>query len=403
MSTFHSAPTLTQAKVCHIHKLPNELLAAVFEEHLFLHPQAPFIDSRVCRRWRETALLYPKLWSSIIISRSNKRPSLSLKASFSRSRDRPITISFKYPQLTHEERTLVNKMLFSSKGMASRIKSLCFEDYFTALPKNGVLCNLRALHLKAWRYGETNIPLDRQHLPSLEELILNGVSSPNLPMGAFPPLRYLLLSGVQDSAWMLLLSGCSDTLVELIVHNCHFRQVGPCSTVYLPKLRYLALFDSLSHYSGLFHLRSYLAAPNLSVIHEQPNYRIPFSLRMGFPSVVEYACRSELLTLDENVFAERLVVERMALMGPLDGLRKIFRLIALYPHHLPRLSTIELITPDGNPITDQQWLELLGLLTGTPLSTTLKLQPMPRLPSVLLPFSGIFLPFHFPMLDLKLP
>ena len=393
MTTSLSTPA--HIKACHIHKLPIELLATIFNKHSLQDWEAPFIDSRVCRRWRETTLLYPRLWSRIIISRNNKRPLSRIKVSLSRSRENPLFINFKHPQLTHEERIIISGMLFSD-GTASRMQVLCYEGYLTALPIGGVWLNLRALHLKAWGYGHTNIPFDRQHFPSLEELILNGEMPLPINLGVLPPLRYLLLSCVQDSAWRLV-SGCADTLVELVVHNC--QRLPFSMTIDLPKLRYLAVFDSLSHFSGHFNLRSRLAAPSLSVIHEQLNYLAPFNLCLNFPSVVEYACRSEFLCLDENVFGERLVLERMSLMGPLNGLKDIFRIMASSPNHLSRLSAVELRTQDANPITDSQWLELRDLLIGTPLYTTLKLQPMPRVSSVLFPFFGISPPLCFPTLS----
>lgn len=393
MPTFRS--TSAQTKTCHIHKLPVELLAAIFDEHGLQDWQAPLIDSSVCRRWRETALLYPKLWSHITVPRHNKNPSSSIKVFLSRSRENLLFINFKHPPITYKERHLIDHMLFSDE-VASRIRVLCYEGYPHALPTDRVWRNLRALHLKAWCSGMEILPFDRQHFPSLEELILNGVS--RLPtLGVVPPLRYLLLSGVQDPSWLLLLSRCSGTLVELVVHN----SLPPpfSSTVHLPNLRYLGIFDSLAFYSGLAYFGSYLAAPNLTIIHEQTNDRVPFNLRLNHLSVVEYACRAEILSLDENVFAETLVLQRMALMGPFDGLKNIFRLMATSTHHLSHLSDIELLTPEENPITESQWLELLELLTGTPFYSTLKLKPMPRVSSVLRPFFGIFLPFFLTTLN----
>ena len=389
--------TSAQTQACHIHKLPIELLAAIFDEHGVQDWQAPFIDSSVCRRWRETTLLYPKLWSHITVPRHNKKPSSSIKTSLRRSRKNPLFITFKHPQITDTEGDRIVNMLFSDE-IAARIWVLCYEGYLDTLPTTRVWRSLRALHLKSWCSKNAVFPLDRQHLPFLEELVLNGVS--RLPdLGVVPPLRYLLLSGVQGTSWLLLLSRCSNTLVELIVQNC---QPPPYpSTIHLPNLRYLGIFDSFSFHSRLSSLRSHLTAPNLSIIHEQPNYSASFNLRLGFPSVVEYACGTEFLSLDENVFSEGLVLERMALMGPLDGMKDIFRIMAIFPHHLSHLDTIELLTPDKNPITDSQWLELLDLLAGTPLYTTLKLKPMPRISSVLRPFFGIFLPFVFPVFFLN--
>lgn len=391
MPTFQS--TSAQTKACHIHKLPVELLAAIFDEHSVQDWQAPFINSRVCRRWRETTLLHPKLWSRIEILRHNKRPSSSIKTSLSRSREKPLFINFKHPHITYTERYTINHMLFSDE-VAPRIWVLCYEGYLNnLLPINRVWRNLRALHLKVWNVQNRGLPLDRQHFPSLEELILTGIMC--LPrLGVVPPLRYILLSGVQDASYLPLLSLCSDTLVELILHNT----LPPpfSSTIHLPKLQYLGVFDKFHLDSGSSSFRSHLVAPNLSVIHEKLSYRASFNLRLNFPSLVEYACRAELLSLDENVFAERLVLERMALMGPFDGLKNIFRLMEISSHHLSHLSAIELLTPGETPITDSQWLELLDLLTGTPLFTTLKLKPIPRVSSGLRPFFGIFFPFYFP-------
>ena len=390
MSTSQSTPALIKA--CHIHKLPIELLATIFNEHSLQDWQAPFIDSSVCHRWRETTLIYPKLWSRIIISRNDKGPLSRIKVSLSKSRESPLVIHFKHPLLMHAEGIFITNMLFSDET-TSRIQVLCDEGTLTAIPAGGVWRSLRALHLNAWGYGNADIPFDRQHFPSLEELILNGEMPLPMNLEVLPPLRYLLVSETQKTGWELL-SGCSDTLVELIVHDC--QQPPFSATINLPKLRYLAVFDSLSIFADPFSVRWGLAAPNLSILHEQLGWSAPFNLRFNFPSLVEYACRVEFSSKDENVFAERLVLERMALMGPLTRLKNIFRLIASSPHHLPHLSAVELATPDGNPITDSQWLELRDLLRGTPLYTTLKLQLMPRVSSVLRPLRGIFLPFCFP-------
>ena len=395
MTTSLSTPALIKA--CHIHKLPIELLATIFHEHSFQDWEAPFIDSRVCRRWRETTHLYPELWSRIAISQKYRRPLSRIKASLSRSRENPLFIHFRRPHLTHGEGNSIRDTLFSDEA-TSRMRELCYEGYLMTLPVDGVWRNLRALHLKPWGYGNTNtnVPFDREHFPSLEELILNGEMPLPINLGVLPPLRYLSLMGVHGSVRELL-SGSSDTLVELVVHHC--RQPPPSSaTIHLPKLRYLAVFDGITYVAEPFTLRSRLVAPNLSVIHEQQDHRVPFNLHFNSASVVEYACQAEFFCLDENVFAERLKLERLALMGPLNGLKKIFRIMASSPHHLSHLSTVELRTQDGSPITDSRWLELRDLLKGTPLHATLKLQPMPRVSSVLWTFFGIFSSILCPIL-----
>ena len=48
--------------------LPNEILATVFEEHE-LEWNAPAVDGRVCRLWRELVLITPRAWSYLHISR----------------------------------------------------------------------------------------------------------------------------------------------------------------------------------------------------------------------------------------------------------------------------------------------------------------------------------------------
>ena len=63
-----------------------------------------------------------------------------------------------------------------------------------------------------------------------------------LNLGVLPPLRYLLLSGVQDPAWVLLLSCRSDTLIELIIHNC--QQPPFSSIIHLPNIQHLTISDS---------------------------------------------------------------------------------------------------------------------------------------------------------------
>lgn len=88
-------------------------------------------------------------------------------------------------------------------------------------------------------------------------------------------------------------------------------------------------------------MRSCLAAPNLTVIHEQLISRVPFDLRLNFPSLVEYACRAEFLPLDNDVFTYEAHTRKNGSGGCSGGLKNVFRFMATYPHHLSHLSAIE--------------------------------------------------------------
>ncbi|KAF7332266.1 MYND-type domain-containing protein [Mycena kentingensis (nom. inval.)] len=94
-----------QAVVYPIHKLPPEILIAIFEEYMLDAAASNFIPkissalilASVCQRWRDVTLDVPKLWSRIALpqrpSKSHPQFAQLVQTCMQRSRGAPLTLS----------------------------------------------------------------------------------------------------------------------------------------------------------------------------------------------------------------------------------------------------------------------------------------------------------------------
>ncbi|KZT59789.1 hypothetical protein CALCODRAFT_481291 [Calocera cornea HHB12733] len=96
IAAMEARDTALTSLMCHMQKLPYELLSIVFAEWMEEDIAAPVIASHVCHRWRETALSISRLWSTLILTRH--KPELKaatwLKRSHSRCTDLRIRNDF---------------------------------------------------------------------------------------------------------------------------------------------------------------------------------------------------------------------------------------------------------------------------------------------------------------------
>ena len=255
--------------------LPNDILTVIFEEHAKLEWNAPAVDGRVCRLWREIVLITPRAWSYLHISRC-KRGQLSvarLREWLDRSRATPLHIiidkDFRFDAGV-DKQTLYDllgscRARVASLRMGSCDASLFFQGQAfpclalldleswdqVAVPSTFTMPALRSL--RVGRTGLFVFPLN--DLPLLEVLALCDIFCPSISLH-FPSLTTLMLDDVSFE----------DTLS------------GP---VDFPQLTFLSLYDVAG-------LKCYINAPNLVTYHEGGFYSISESFSAPLPSLVEY-------------------------------------------------------------------------------------------------------------------
>ena len=363
---------------CYINRLPVELLAAILEEHSVQEEWAPLIASQVCRRWRETTQLWPRVWSYITVRSINERLitfTNRVKTFLERSRDSPLHIE--YFSWVAKPSTVIFQL-----PTIIRIQNLILEG---PLPdavwmENG-MPNLRSLELRQCDWRRTMFQLGAEKFPLLDEFVARGMwSIPSMVMGSPALLRTLSFSYIRHMEWVNILSECRETLVEVLLHRCG---LPPPTQIHLPKLRFLAL-------SNMLDFRSDIVAPGLTTFHERHDRLDSLKLPFNFSSITEYACQGGFPSVDDEPFSEGRVLanlERLALWGTWRGIRGVMWKLVSYPKAVPKLSAIELAAEDGDDLDDVQWAELENLFANTPLSSTLKRRTDSRASYVPLRFS----------------
>ena len=353
---------------CYIDRLPIELLAAILEEHSVQEPQAPFIDSQVCRRWHETTQIWTILWSRITINSITEHGVTlnRVKTMLERSGNSPLHVNLDYYRRMYNSEP-ITMFLFQSPAI-TRIQNLFIEESLpVALQMGAGMPNLRSLQLSkcSWS-GIMKLQLGTESFPLLEELVAHTMwSLPHVTLGSPVPLRTNSFSYVRDVEWAKILSECRETLVEVFLYYCI---LPPPAQIHLPNLKFLAL-------SNMIGFRNDIVAPSLTTFHESPDRPDPLQLPFTFSSITEYACQGTYPSVDDEPFLEERVLpklERLAFRGAWKGIKEVLSKLVSHPHAVPKLKTIKLAMEDGEDLNDSQWAELEKLFAHTPLSSTLK-------------------------------
>ena len=371
---------------CYINRLPIELLAAILEEHSVLELRAPFIDSQVCRRWHETTLHWPRVWSYITMHSvtQHQMPINQFQVILERSRDSPLHVDLKYPSRTTLRGD--STILLFQRPTITRIQVLLLTG---CLPHDiremEGMPNLRILQLRQCDWGGTiNFQLHAKGFPLLDQLVVyHQHLLPQMALSSPVPLRTISFGHVGGLEWVKILSECRKTLVEVFLWGC---RLPPPAQIHLPNLKFLALCDMLNFQNDI-------VAPGLITFHERlgniapgPVYTTlghiaPPKVPFAFPSITEYACQMTSLSIgDVPLLAERVLpeLERFVLWGTWSGIRGVLRELVSHLHVVPKLQTIELAAYYGEDLNDVedlsggQWADLEKLVVHTRLSSVLK-------------------------------
>ena len=356
---------------CYINRLPIELLAAIFEEHSVLDLRAPFIDSQVCSRWHETIQHWPRVWSYITMRSTTEHgvPINQFKAILERSGDTPLHVNLEYPLSAIPLR--VNSMMLFQRPAITRIQTLLLKGW---LPDDirvmEGMPNLRTLQLINVYWGGTiEFLFGTKSFPLLDELVVHRTELlPRVALGSPILLRTISFYYIDHTEWVKILAACRETLVEVFLWRC---RLPPPAQIHLPNLKFLAL-------SHMLNFRNDIVAPGLVIFHERLEHLehlVPLKFPFTFSSITEYVCRvSSPFVGDETLLAEGIFpnLERFVLWGTWLRIREVLWELVSHPNAVPKLNTIELVTENGQDLSDNQWAELEKLVVHTPLSSALK-------------------------------
>ena len=288
------------------------------------------------------------------------------KVILERSGDRPLHVKLDYPQIFRVW-GISAKLLFQLPTI-SRIQTLLLKGWLPGdIRDMEGMPNLRILQLRDcyWR-GTTEFQLGVKSFPLLDELVLHRTQFlPPVALGSPVLLRTISFYCAKDMEWVKILSECRETLVEVFLWGC---RLPPPAQIHLPNLKLLAL-------SNMRNFRNDVVAPGLITFHEQFTYLAPLKLPFNFSSITDYACTVTSPSIgDGPLLAERVLpeLERFALWGTWSGIKGVLRELVSHPHAVPKLSTIELATQNGQDLSGTQWAELEKLVVHTPLSSILK-------------------------------
>ncbi|KAF4574257.1 hypothetical protein EYR40_006028 [Pleurotus pulmonarius] len=212
-------------------------------------PPAVYVVSVVCRRWRNVAAGFPRLWSSI---RQNAScPNKLFRINLERSKARPLRI------FVYDERLKVGAMSNATEVVvgvapachARRVQQLHLSTISLlscSRLKVLVLPNLECLTLDNIfdeRTIDPPLTIFKAPTPRLKRLTL--LHCPFFPNQAFSGLTYLCFASDETSAWpldyFLNVLGASPQLEELYFAQSTFPVWPKCSKVLLGCLRILSI------------------------------------------------------------------------------------------------------------------------------------------------------------------
>ncbi|KAF8432675.1 hypothetical protein L210DRAFT_1059319 [Boletus edulis BED1] len=142
--------------ICLINNLPLELLSYIFTfGSTSFNVSLPFsFVSRVCRRWRNIALLAPSLWTTIVVTLKARTSYKRVSTLLERSKSLPIDILVTTPQL----------------GRIVDVSKLLFPADFE------FLLGMLIPHIHRWRTMKVTTPTD-----DLMQELFSAVSDPSIP------------------------------------------------------------------------------------------------------------------------------------------------------------------------------------------------------------------------------
>ena len=312
--------------------LPTEILEMIFEEHAVLEWEAPTIDGRVCRLWREIILSTPRIWAYIKIHNYYSIPSMGeLRLRLLRSSTAPLHID------THEAgRDACQKLYDAFSDHHTRITFLRTRYTSQFFFEGRDFPTMQFLEVALWH------PFRCGSMPKLQSLRLRSLVNAMVPLRELKlaPLEMLALSRVKCTSFLRH----SQSLTTLMLYDVVLVDAisGP---VTFPCLTYLSL-------SGVRGLKPHVNAPRLVTYHEE-GLMADESFSISLPSLVEYgvfhSTASNLYPAMWHLSFPN--IQRLAIRAVELVLLSFFTSLANQPHLLPALQTIsvggthEIISP----------------------------------------------------------
>ncbi len=298
--------------------LPTEILEMIFEEHAILEWEAPTIDGRVCRLWRQIVLNTPRAWAHIEIRNDSVLSMGQVRLRLHRSSTAPLHINAR-----KAGRDACQKLYDLFSDHHTRIASLQMRFGSPSFFEGRDFPCMRLLYVGCWypaRWGS---------MPKLQSLRLCAPNWCMVPLSELPPLKMLALSGVKCTP-VLWHSQSLTKLMLLSVSLVH----AISSPLNFPSLTYLSLY-------GVRGLKPHVNAPRLVAYHED-GYMADESFNVSLPSLVEYGVYNPNAS---NLDPTKLQLSfpnarRLAIRADGPVLLSFFISLANQPHLLPALQTI---------------------------------------------------------------
>jgi hypothetical protein len=326
-----------------IHKLlPSEIMGIIFEEHTKLEWNAPAIDGRVCRTWRQIILNTPRAWIYLEINDEEQPRLRDLREWLDRSGSAPLYI--RVSKGTTADRPLYQRPMDDLlSGYHSRIASLRLPYGDSSFFERREFPCLRLLDINRWYpMGPPSRPVQWDSMLALQSLRLAATQTETFPLqwSELPQLEALTLY----SARLTSLPQCPRSLTTLMLDNV---SVGGSisSPIDFPSLTYLSLYR-------VFGLKPYINTPCLVTYHEGWGEE---SFPSPIPSLEEYGVCSPSRDVKEPSRWHRSFPNmlRLCIRGPPLFVIPVFRSLSDDPHSLPALQTISVGTLSV-PITEEE-------------------------------------------------
>ncbi|KIK66577.1 hypothetical protein GYMLUDRAFT_37736 [Collybiopsis luxurians FD-317 M1] len=334
-----------QVTVSPIRRLPLEILSEIFVHCLpkkkFIRPsphEPPLLLTQICRRWRDVAISTSKLWSSILITVTERcHPDISLVQTFmDRSAMHPL--SFR-----------INESLADADFTGS-----LHSEVFGLLWASHVRWKDIQLDYRDWRMPESSLAKIVQTPPSLETLSLHREYWDS---EALDPLRRLSHAPhLRKISWSGVLKGYPN----------------PADIMPLESLQKLSLDHTLTKADFMQNLRrsTQLVSCTLSVYLASPIGVDPdaANVRLTFPNLKSFDITTD--AADEQIFdvlelpsLETLRISNLIDLGRTES--RFWSLSAFKELHLRSRFSLNELDLSGTDIKPGELLQVLRMFTDT--------------------------------------
>ena len=249
--------------------LPEEVLGVIFEEHAKLEWRAPVIDGLVCQQWRRTALRSPRAWAHLdICEKFQSAPSELRQQWLGRSGTVPLHIQVSCHWRLEETLDQHHERIESLTVRYDLARLLLEKRSFPIL--QSLTINDRNIidHVFRWTTWDA--------MPALRSLRAGHILVDTLPSKAFPALRVLALSKVNE--YDHVIQNSYHSLTTLMLERLYVPDSS--ETLVFSSLRFLSLF-------AVKNLKHRMCVPALTTYHEG-DITEEQSFSMPLPLLTEY-------------------------------------------------------------------------------------------------------------------